>query len=179
MSFSRGITVLFMSFGIMCAGPAAAETGSFTSVSSMTGGYTAIAHMDGTIFGGASEGTSTVVRSSGGPFVEGGSSRVTCIVHGKGSAAGTELEAACTVTAPSGDKQFWNSRRSAGDVAQGGGGAGRLEMLGGTGRFEGVTGSCSYQADYLTNELVPAREPPLRQTPAPNSPGLTAGNRLI
>ena len=157
MSFSRGIAVLFISIGIMCAGPAAAETGSFTSVSSMTGGYTTIAHMDGTIFGGASEGTSTVVRSSGGPFIEGGSSRVTCIVHGKSSAAVTELEAACTVTDPSGDKQFWNSRRSAGDVAQGGGGAGRLGMLGGTGRFEGVTGSCSYRADYLTNDLYVTR----------------------
>ena len=30
-------------------------------------------------------------------------------------------------------------------------------MLGGTGRFEGVTGSCSYEADYLTNDLFVTR----------------------
>ena len=157
MSFSRGIAVLFITIGIVCAGPAAAETGSFTFVSSMAGKSTMITHMSGTIFTSASEGTSTIVKSSGGPFVEGESSQATCIAYGKSSAAGTELEAACATSGPTADKLFSVAKRSAGDVTGGGGGAGRLEILGGTGKFEGVTGSCSYEADYLTNDLYVTR----------------------
>lgn len=160
MSFSRRIgAVLVIAIGIACVGQGsvAAETGSFTVVSSMTGDYTAIAHLGGNIFGGASRGTSTIVRSSGAPFVEGGSSLATCVVYGKSSAAGSELEAACTTIGPSGDKLFSVAKRSAGGVAEGGGGVGHLKMLGGTGELDGITGSCSYKADYLTNDLYVTR----------------------
>ena len=60
--------------GIGCTAHTAAadESGTFTLLSSMTTDYTMIAHAGGTVIGGASEGTSTTIRSSGGPFVEGG-----------------------------------------------------------------------------------------------------------
>ena len=50
---------------------AAEESGTFTTLSSMTTEYTAIAHAGGTVIGGASHGTRTTLESSGGPFVEG------------------------------------------------------------------------------------------------------------
>ncbi len=47
-----------------------------------------------------------------------------------------------------------------------------VETEGYADRVEGI-------GEYTKPELVPAREPPFRQVPAPNSPGLTAGNRRI
>ena len=129
----------------------------------MTGNYATIAHMGGTILGGASEGAGTIVGSGGGPFVAGEASRATCVVYGKSSAAGAEFEAACASTGPSADKPFPVGKRSAGDVAGGSGGAGRLGIPGGTGKFEGVTGSCSYEADYPTKDPYVTRAGCTRQ----------------
>ena len=86
MSFRRGIAAAVVAaIGIGCTvdTATAGESGTFTVLSSMTTGYTTIAHAGGTIIGGASQGTSTTVESSGGPFVEGGHSHTTCVVYGK------------------------------------------------------------------------------------------------
>ena len=160
MSFRRGIAAAVVAaIGIGCTvhTAAAGDSGTFTVISSMTTDYTTIAHAGGTIIGGASEGTSTTIESSGGPFVEGGHSHTTCVVYGKRSAAGTELEAACTLTTPAGDELYAVSKRSAGDVAEGGGGAGALMLMGGTGNNSGVTGSCTYEVDYLANNRYVSR----------------------
>ena len=160
MSFRRRIAAAVVAAtGIVSAvQPATAdESGTFTAISSMTTDHTTIAHAGGTIIGGASQGTSTTVESSGGPFVEGGHSHTTCVVYGKQSAAGTELEAACTSTTPAGDELYSISKRSAGDVAEGGGGAGEIMIVGGTGRHSGVTGSCTYEVDYLANNRYVSR----------------------
>ena len=160
MSFRRGIAAAVVAAtGIVCTLQTATadERGTFTVISSMTTDYTTIAHAGGTIIGGASEGTSTTIESSGGPFVEGGHSHTTCVVYGKRSAAGTELEAACTSTTPAGDELYSISKRSAGDVAEGGGGAGELMLTGGTGNNSGVTGTCAYEVDYLANNRYVSR----------------------
>ena len=136
---------------------AAEESGTFTALSSMTTEYTTIPHAGGTIVGGASHGTSTTIESSGGPFVVGRHSHLTCVVYGKRSTAGTELEAACTSTTPAGDEMYLTSKRSAGDVGEGGGGAGELVLLGGTGANAGLTGSCTYEVDYLSNKRYVSR----------------------
>ena len=52
---------------------------------------------------------------------------------------------------------YLTSKRSAGDVAQGGGGAGELVLLGGTGANAGITGSCTYEVDYLSNNRYISR----------------------
>ncbi|MCE2492662.1 MAG: hypothetical protein J4F40_08655 [Alphaproteobacteria bacterium] len=155
MSSSRGTAAaLVVAAGILGAAQTAVaeESGSFTAVASMIHDYTTIEHARGTIIGGASEGISTVLESSGGPFVVGGHSHVTCVVYGKRSAAGMGLEAPCTSTVASGDKLYSLSKRSAGDVEEGGGGKGGLELLGGTGKYGGVTGTCTYETDYLTTD---------------------------
>ena len=160
MSFRTGIAAAVVAAtGIACTvqSAAAGESGTFTFLSSMTTDYTTIPHAGGTVIGGASHGTSTTIESSGGTFAVGEHSHLTCVVYGRRSTAGTEIEAACTATTPAGDEMYLTSKRSAGDVGEGGGGAGELVLLGGTGGNAGVTGSCTYEVDYLANKRFVSR----------------------
>ena len=75
----------------------------------------------------------------------------------KKSADGMDLEGPGVTTDSSGDKWFWVARRKAGDQEAGGGGAGRQEIAGGTGRYEGTTGTCEYTVDYLANNRLIAQ----------------------
>ena len=76
------------------------------------------------------------------------------MVYIKRSEAGFDLEVPCETTAPSGDRWSTLSKRSAGDVEAGGGGAGTMEIVGGTGAFEGVSGSCTHDVSYLPDNWV-------------------------
>ncbi|MDE0059303.1 MAG: hypothetical protein OXI22_23300 [Defluviicoccus sp.] len=157
MSSYRGIAAAsFAAMAISCAAQSAMadESGSFTALASLIADYTMIEHPGGTIVGGASAGTNTVLESSGGPFPAGEHSHVNCVVYGKRSAAGLELEAPCLSTTAAGDKLYSISKRSAGGVEEGAGGAGRLELLSGTGKFAGVTGTCTYRTAYLAEGRV-------------------------
>ena len=157
MSSYRGIAAAALAaMAISCAAQTAAadESGSFTALASLVSDYTMIEHPGGSIVGGASAGTNTVLQSSGGPFAAGENSHVTCVVCGKRSAAGLALEAPCTSTTAAGDKLYWISKRSAGGVEEGAGGAGSLELLGGTGKYAGVTGACTYETAYLAEGRV-------------------------
>ena len=157
MSSYRGIAAaalaaLAISGAVQTA--AADESGSFTALASLTTDYSMIEHAGGTIVGGASAGTNTILESSGAPFAAGDHSHVTCVVYGRRSAAGLELEAPCTSTTAAGDKFYSMSKRSAGGVEEGAGGAGSLELLGGTGKFAGMTGTCTYQTAYLAESRL-------------------------
>ena len=157
MSTHRGIAAAaFAAMAMSCIGQTAAadESGSFTALASLVTDYTMIEHPGGTIVGGASAGTNTVLESSGGPFAAGEHSHVTCVVYGKRSAAGLQLEASCASTTAAGDKFYLISKRSTGGVEEGAGGAGSLELLGGTGKFAGVTGTCTYQTAYLAESRL-------------------------
>ncbi len=152
MSFCKWIAVvLVMSWGVLTAAQTAvaAESGSFTSITSYVRDYTVLEHAGQTIIGGPLNGTTTVIESSGGPFAEGGNSLTACFVYARQSDAGMDLEAPCTNTDSSGDKSFSMARRTIGNTEVGGGGEGRVELLGGTGKYAGVTGSCTYTANYL------------------------------
>ena len=39
-------------------------------------------------------------------------------------------------------------------MATGGGGEGRWQLMGGTGKYAGVTGTCTYDTSYLTQDRV-------------------------
>ena len=82
---------------------------------------------------------------------------MTCVVYGKRSTADTVLEGACTSTTPARDELYLMSKRSAGAVADGGGGTGEVVLLGGTGGNAGITGSCTYDVDYLSNNRYVSR----------------------
>lgn len=128
---------------------AAAESGSFEIVFGFATQYTTIEHAGQKVTGGALNGVSTFVKSSGGPFAEGANGTGTCIVYATASDAGLAVEAACTVTDAAGDSLFLAARRSAGDIAPAGGGEGRMDLVGGTGKFAGATGTCPYTVQYL------------------------------
>ena len=76
------------------------------------------------------------------------------MVYIKRSEAGFDLEMPCETTAPSGDKWYTLSKRSEGDVEAGSGGPGTMEILGGTGAYEGIGGRCTYDVDYLPDNWV-------------------------
>jgi len=133
----------------------AADSGSYEQVVSLLTNYTKSERGGETVIGGSSSGTVTTTRSSGGVFVEGSSGTFECIIFAKRTSSGMDLEAPCTSTDASGDKQFSVAKRRQGDVNPGGGGEGRSELVGGTGKYQGITGSCTYKVDYLPgNRLV-------------------------
>lgn len=142
--------------GIACVAQTATaeESGSVRLICTYMQDYTTIERGGTSYTGGALEGAVTVLESSGGPFVEGTHERVTCVVYARRSEAGIDLQAPCTMTAPSGDEWYTMSRRSTGDVETGGGGPGTMEILGGTGAYAGVSGSCTYEVDYLPDDWV-------------------------
>lgn len=156
MMFSR-VVAMALAAATACAAQAAGaeNSGSFTSIASVEHGYSTVKQGDRTFFGGPIEGTNTVVESSGGSFVVGEHSHVKCVAYGKRSATGLEIESACTMTGTDGDQLYIFSKRSAGDIKEGGGGEGGMELLGGTGVYAGVTGRCAYKTDYLaSNRLI-------------------------
>ena len=132
-----------------------ADSGTIESVTSLTGNFTTMEHLDGTVTIGNQKGTSTVIKSSGGPFVEGQSNNFQCLAYIRKTSAGFGLESSCTTTYASGEKTFMRASRKIGDIEAGGGGEGVSTFVGGTGRFEGITGRCTYKIDYLSdNEMV-------------------------
>ena len=60
----------------------------------------------------------------------------------------------CTVADASGDRWFTISKRNVGDVEEGGGGVGTMELLNGTGKFTGITGNCTYTTEYLADKWL-------------------------
>ena len=55
-----------------------------------------------------------------------------------------------------GDQLFMNNNRSVGDTNAGSGGTGVSEIVGGTGKYTGVKGSCTYTVTYLPGSRVAA-----------------------
>ena len=152
----RNTARMILASGILCAAQAvtADESGSFRYVASLVYDYTVLEHAGQTFTGGPLHGTFTVTGSSGGPFAEGQSDLATCLVHSRKSEAGMDLETPCTNTDASGERWFLIAVRKAGDIQVGGGGEGRQELLGGTGKYAGLSGTCVYTADYLSEDRV-------------------------
>ena len=142
------------------AGAASAgESGSFRLFESAVHDYTAMKHAGRTVTAGPLRGTATIVDSSGGPFAEGGHYSLLCVVYVKKSDSAIELEAPCTLTDSSGDEWYLLAKRSAGDVEVAGGGSGVQAILGGTGKYRGVTGECPYTTVYLPDKWLVSTSP--------------------
>ena len=139
--------------GFLGAAPVGAEeTGTLSFTRTYVQDYATIDFAGGSVTGGSLDGVVTILESSGGPFVEDARHRVTCIVLAKRSQDDIDLEASCTATNASGEQWYTLSKRSSGNLETGG--PGTLEILGGTGAFEGVTGACTYGVSYLEGGWV-------------------------
>ena len=151
---NRVAVVLVAACGVLYGAHAAvaAESGSFRSLTSGVHDYTTL-EQEGQIFtGGPLHGTITVIESSGGPFVEGESGLLTCIVYAKSSDAGIDLEAPCTATNSSSDTFFMLALRKTGNIEVGG--SGIQQLSGSTGKYAGLTGSCTYTTNYLPEQRL-------------------------
>jgi hypothetical protein len=132
-----------------------AESGTFEAVFSTVNSVHQIDRGDGnSIVGGASIGTFAVFKGSGSPFAEGSVGQAECVPLVKKGPNSIDLESHCTFTSTADDKLFGLFKRTSGDMAAGTGGQGRLELLGGTGRYKGITGACSYKTSYLPQNGV-------------------------
>ena len=152
----RSTARMILASGMLYAAQAVAggESGSFRYVASLVHDYTTLEHAGQTVTGGPLHGTFTVTGSSGGPFAEGQNAVAACFVYSTKSEAGMDLETPCTNTDASGERWFLMATRKAGDVQVGGGGEGRQELMGGTGKYAGLSGACTYTASYLSEDLV-------------------------
>ena len=125
------------------------ESGTFQMLRSYQHSYITVDHGSHSFTGGILRGTNTITSSSGGPFVEGAHSRSECLVFSRSSDGGISLEAPCVNVDDDGDRLYSVARRDQGTIGAGGGGGGRWELHGGTGKYTAVTGRCTYQTQYL------------------------------
>ena len=132
----------------------AQDSGTYRSVSGYHHEYFTIEHDDETFVGGALNGTMTVIESSGGPFVVGANNVSECLVFSRSEDDGLQLDAPCVIRDGAGDVLHTYAIRKEGTLAVGGGGEGSWGLLGGTGKFAGVTGSCAYQTEYLEGDRL-------------------------
>ena len=132
-------------------------SGNFEYVQVMTKDYTVVEHAQQEIIAGSLKGVNTITNSSGGPFKEGASSSLIAVVYATKSAAGMDAVSQGVLTDSDGDKRYTVAKRTAGDVSVGGGGQGGMELNGGTGKYEGIIGTCEYSADYLSEDRVVVR----------------------
>ena len=133
---------------------AADESGSFFMLRSYQSSYVTIEHSDATYTGGILRGTQTILDSSGGPFADGMHSTSECLVFSRSSDGGIGLQAPCVNTDLDGDELYTMAIREQGTVGSSGGGAGRWELRGGTGKYAGITGVCGYETQYLAGDSV-------------------------
>ena len=149
MAAAAALVIAAAGFAFGARNAVAEERGGFGMLMSVVRDYTTIDHAGAQITGGSAAGTITVTRSSGGAFDEGATHLATCVVYARISEAAADLQAACTISDTSGDSWFVLAKRDTGDIEEGGGGPGRWELVGGTGKYAGLSGTCTYETEYL------------------------------
>ena len=135
-------------------GALAAESGSFEFYESAVHDYSTMKHADADVTVGPLRGTATIVRSSGGPFPAGANFGAACLVYVKKTKKGVQLQAPCAFTDSAGDKLYLLAERREGDIQVGGGGRGVQRIMGGTGKYAGMSGECPYRTDYLPDKWL-------------------------
>ena len=113
--------------------------------------------LDGTVTGGKLEGISIVMKSKGNLYQVGQNSENTCIILSKkeSKSKNSELEAFCeSIDLETGDKTFAYNIRKEGTVDRGSEGQGKQTIIGGTGKYKGISGICNYTVKYLPNNKL-------------------------
>ena len=153
--FRRSSTWLILAGLVAPLSPALAQTsGQFGMTGSFTYSYDQIQHGKTTFTAGNLEGGSVVSRGQDTLFPEGQSFLLSCVVFSEESAGDFSLKAPCTVMESGegdGDTLFGISLRERGDLgAANRGGMGRMDLVGGTGKYADIDGQCSYKTRYLS-----------------------------
>ena len=147
VSGKRIVAALAAAGGLLCVAQhaVAGENGSFTAISVLTASAATLQQSGETIFAGPSEGATVITESSGEPFAAGAHIEMKCIVYGRISASGVSLEAPCTARASTNAELYLHSKRT--------GKMGRSELLGGTGMYEGIVGTCDYEVSSVSPKV--------------------------
>ena len=128
-----------------------AAGGSFHSVAVANAEWKSIEINDGTLMSGYFTGASSVVTGEG--LIRAGmTSTSDCIVSVKEHSGGKDIASDCSVHYKELDsKMFMRFERKAGDgiATSGAKGGGSAIISGGTGKLQGVSGTCSYNIRYL------------------------------
>jgi len=142
---TSGIVSLLLLFS---AGQAVADSGKYEMVYAFVTTYISIPHAAGTVTAGGNRGSVTVIDSTDSLFAKGQSSAQECVVFGTRSSKGLDFVSECTMTDSGGDKVFHHAVRKTGDVSQGNA-VGVNDIVGGTGKYEGIRGHCTYTVQLL------------------------------
>jgi hypothetical protein len=137
---------------LACASAARAEDGTVDLALTTQRSLSTIEMGDTTYYSGGGTGTLAVTRASGPPFETDSAAGSQCVQHSRKSAGGFELESQCVSTFTGGDSVWIRFRRKSGDLAQGTSGRGVEDIIGGTGKFAGISGECDYKVDNLPNQ---------------------------
>jgi len=90
-----------------------------------------------------------VITSNRSDPIFNGESIQTCYLRVVRIKDSSDVAAHCTLTDKDGDISYLTAERKQGDASAGSGGPGKIRLLGGTGKWQGKTGSCDYTAKYL------------------------------
>ena len=101
-----------------------------------------------TLMVGILSGVGEVYDSTSGAVPK-GSLMLTCGLRALQLKPSTELLANCSWKDSSGDELFVVSVRRSGTTDVGGGGNGTMSIIGGTGKYSGMTGDCTYSVAWL------------------------------
>ena len=153
--FRRSGAWLILAGMVAPLSPALAQTsGQATLTGSFTYSYDKVKHGSAVFTAGSTKGADVVSSSQGALFPEGQTFLTSCVVFSEESADGLSLKAPCTFTEPQegdGDELFALLAREQGDLgAANRGGVGRVDLVGGTGKYANITGQCSYDTRYLS-----------------------------
>ena len=137
----------------------AEEKGTFTSIVVGNYDYVSVNQGDLAVTGGNIKGSQTIIASNGGPFTMNSNFVITCSVSSQKTADSFELEAPCNaveVTDGSRDELYVTYQRSEGNVSTGNQAKGQMRILGGTGKYEDVNGTCNYNTEYISDDMLTA-----------------------
>lgn len=139
---------LVLAAGTLCATQMAiadhhVKRGTYEFVFSGVTALTTVEYPDSSITAGSVEGTMTTIASNGGPFAAGETGIYSGVLYPKKSLAGMDLERPDVTTDSSRDKWFMTARRNVGG-----------QEVGGTGKYEGLTGTREYHVNYLADNRI-------------------------
>ena len=125
-------------------------SGTFDYVWSATLDLKVVTLGDQSITAGSLLGTFNTFNTSGSLFKSGYSMLSDCVIYIKRTANNISLEGPCVMIDKESDsKLFVMAKRDSGNTEIGGGGEGKQKIIGGTGIYAGVKGSCDYSAKFL------------------------------
>ena len=133
-----------------------AENGSFSSSAVCEYDKSAIDTNNKMVISLYFECISTITKSDNNLFVVNDNSYANLMANIIKTSNSMDLTGYGTLTSAtnSNDKYFTENNRKVGDIKKGTGGKGKSKIVGGTGKYAGITGECSYTVTYHTEDKM-------------------------